>query len=249
MNSSGKELLCAIVGDLPCAATREALVSIAPMATILITGTNRGIGLELVRHYATRGDSVIAVCRHSSSELEKTGARVITDVDVSDDQSVQRLIAACENNSIDVLLLNAGLLTKETLDNLDFDRMRRQYEVNSLGPLRVIKALLENLAKGAKVVIVTSRVGSLEDNGSGGNYGYRMSKTAVNMAGVNLALDLKPRGIAVLLVHPGLVATNMTGRKGIAPAEAAEGIVARIDELSLADTGTFRHANGDTLPW
>jgi NAD(P)-dependent dehydrogenase (short-subunit alcohol dehydrogenase family) len=219
------------------------------MATILITGANRGIGLELVRQHAARGDSVIAVCRQSSPELKATGARIITGIDVSDDQAVQALVPACSNDAINVLLLNAGMLTKETLDDLDFERIRRQYEVNTLGPLRVVKALLDNLSNDAKVVIVTSRVGSIEDNGSGGNYGYRMSKAAVNMAGANLALDLKPRGIAVLLIHPGLVATNMTDSKGIEPAEAAEGIIARTDELTLAETGTFRHANGDMLPW
>jgi len=219
------------------------------MATILITGANRGIGLEVVRQHAARGDSVIAACRQSSPELNATGARVISGIDVSDDLSVQGLVPACSNDAIDVLLLNAGMLTKETLDDLDFERIRRQYEVNTLGPLRVVKALLDNLSNDAKVVIVTSRVGSIEDNGSGGNYGYRMSKAAVNMAGANLALDLEPRGIAVLLIHPGLVATNMTDSKGIEPAEAAKGIIARTDELTLAETGTFRHANGDMLPW
>ena len=152
------------------------------MATVLITGTNRGIGLELARQYAARGDSVIAVCRQSSPELETAGARLIAGIDVSDDQSVQSLVPVCSDDTIDVLLLNEGIHAKETLDDLDFEEMQRQYEVNTLGPLRVIKALLNDLSNDAKVVIVTSRVGSIEDNTSGGNYGYRMSKAALNMA-------------------------------------------------------------------
>jgi NAD(P)-dependent dehydrogenase (short-subunit alcohol dehydrogenase family) len=150
---------------------------------------------------------------------------------------------------VDVLILNAGVLTQERFPDLAFDRMRRQYEVNALGPLRVAAAVRANLRAGAKVVIITSRVGSMGDNSSGGNYGYRMSKAAVNMAGVNLAHDLRPAGIAVQLLHPGLVATAMTGGSGMLPAESAAMLVRRIDELTLEQTGTFRHANGEALPW
>jgi NAD(P)-dependent dehydrogenase (short-subunit alcohol dehydrogenase family) len=128
--------------------------------------------------------------------------------------------------------------------------MRAQYEVNTLGPLRVTKAFLPALRQGSKVAIVSSRVGSLADNGSGGNYGYRMSKTAVNMAGVNLAHDLKPAGVTVILLHPGYVRTGMTGFNGhIDPPQSAAGLISLIDDASLAETGTFWHAEGYELPW
>lgn len=219
------------------------------MGTVLITGANRGIGLELARQYVARGDVVIAACRKTSGELDETGARVIEGVDVTDADAVAQLAAAVGDTRIDILVNDAGVLTRESLDDLDFDRIRRQYEVNSLGPLRVTWTLLGNLGEGSKVAIVSSRVGSIADNGSGGNYGYRMSKAAVNMAGVTLARDLEPRGIPVILLHPGMVATGMTGRRGIPPAEAAAGLIARIDELDMSRTGTFRHQNGEPLPW
>ncbi len=216
---------------------------------VLVTGANRGIGLELCRAYARRGDDVIAVCRRKSDELTALDARIVDGVDVAEAEGVERLRAALENQPLDVLINCAGILRPDRLDSLDYQAMLDQYRVNALGPLRVTRALLDNLGKGAKVVIVSSRVGSLEDNGSGGNYGYRMSKAAVNMAGVNLMHDLKPRGVALLLVHPGMVATEMTGGRGIAPEEAARGIVARADELDLSTSGTFRHAEGYRLPW
>ncbi len=128
--------------------------------------------------------------------------------------------------------------------------MRRQFEVNSLGPLRVTAALRGNLGQGSKVAIVTSRMGSIEDNTSGGRYGYRMSKAAVNMAGRSLANDLKDRGVAVAILHPGFVRTEMTGHQGlIDPPESAAGLIARIDELTLETTGGFWHANGEIIPW
>ncbi len=124
-----------------------------------------------------------------------------------------------------------------------------QYRVNTLGPLRVTEALRDNLAAGSKIAIVTSRVGSIADNSSGGYYGYRASKTAVNQVGTNLMHDLKPLGIAVGLLHPGLVATEMTGGQGISPAKSASGLIQRIDELSMENTGGFWHAEGYELPW
>jgi len=219
------------------------------MATVLVTGGNRGIGLELCRQLAARGDDVIAACRVSSSELEASGAEVHESVEVTDDAAVDKLRTALDGRAIDVLINCAGILTRESLDELDFDQIRRQFEVNAIGPLRVTAALLSNLGEGAKIAIITSRMGSIEDNTSGSRYGYRMSKAAVNMVGRSLAHDLIERGIAVVLLHPGMVATEMTGRQGIAPAEAAANLIARIDALNMDQTGTFWHANGDPLPW
>ncbi len=220
------------------------------MAQILITGTNQGIGLELAKQYKSRGDEVIAVCRKASDELRGAGVEIIENVDVTDDASVANLVTAVGDRKIDMLINNAGILTRETFDDLDFDRMRLQYEVNTLGPLRVTRALSEQLVDGGKVGIVTSRVGSMEDNGSGGNYGYRMSKAAANMVGVNLSHDFKERNIAVGLLHPGYVKTNLTGGNGMTDAQtAASGLIERMDALGMETTGTFWHAEGYQLPW
>lgn len=219
------------------------------MPTFLITGGNRGIGLELCKQLSSRGDSVIAACRKSSKALEKTGAEIHDNFEVTDDASVDGLARALDGRKIDVLINCAGILTRESLDDLDLDRIRKQFEVNAIGPLRVSAALLPNLEKGSKVAIITSRMGSIADNTSGGRYGYRMSKAAVNMAGRSLAWDLKDQGIAVVLLHPGMVATEMTGRQGIPPEEAARGLIERIDELDMQRTGTFWHQNGEALPW
>lgn len=223
------------------------------MKTVLITGANRGIGLALSQQFAGRGDKVIAVCRHSSKALEQTGARIEAGVDVTDDRALAALALRLSQLRVDNLVLNAGILEKESLGTIDaagFDNMRRQFEVNALGPLRVAQALLVCLGEGSKIGIITSRMGSVADNGSGGYYGYRASKSAVNAIGRSLAMDLAPRGIAVVLLHPGYVATDMVGGSGdISPTQAAKQLVARLDALSLEQTGSFWHGNGTVLPW
>ncbi len=223
------------------------------MKTVLITGANRGIGLALTRQYVARGDRVIACCRTSSPALDATGAQVEPGVDVADARAVETLANRLGDVRLDLLILNAGIMTFETLDGLDdeaFERMRHQFEVNALGPLRVVAALRDKLAPGAKIGLMTSRMGSVEDNGSGGSYGYRASKSALNAIGKSLAVDLEPKGIAVFLLHPGYVATDMVGGTGdVSPEEAATNLIARLDALSLKETGTFWHANGTRLPW
>ena len=219
------------------------------MSVSLVTGASRGIGLELCRQLRRRGDVVIAVCRRASDALRSLDCRIVEGVEVTDDDSVARLAAGLRGERLDLLVNNAGVLSVETLEDLDFERMRRQFEVNALGPLRVTRALLPNLGPGSKVVIVTSRMGSIADNGSGGYYGYRMSKAAVNMAGASLARDLAGRGITVLLLHPGMVATEMTGGHGIPVAESAQNLIERIGQLGPGASGSFHHANGEPLPW
>ena len=219
------------------------------MATVLITGCNRGIGLELCRQMHARGDDVIGACRSTNDELDAIGFRVIGGVDVSTDEGVATLKAELGDQKIDILVNNAGILMSDSLQSVDFDNMVEQYRVNTIGPLRVTRALAGNLGNGSTVGIVTSRVGSIEDNGSGNNYGYRCSKTAANMVGMNLHHDLSPKGITVLLLHPGYVATDMTGGGGISPVDSAAGLIARLDELGLSDSGSFWHAEGYQLPW
>lgn len=216
---------------------------------VLITGANRGIGLELSKQLTARGDLVIAVCRKASDELRYLGVRVIDDVDVSSGESVGSLRDLLEGEPLDWLINNAGILSVERLDSLDFQAMERQFKVNSLGPLRITAALRANLAEGAKVGIVTSRMGSIEDNTSGGYYGYRMSKAAVNMAGMSLARDLRDQGVAVALLHPGMVATDMTGGQGVPAEQSAAGLIQRMDELDITTSGSFWHAQGERLPY
>ena len=133
------------------------------MSKVLVTGSNRGIGLELCRQYHERGDNVIAACRKSNAELDAIGVQVVSDVDVGSDESVARLAAGLQGVSLDILINNAGILRGDTIDNVDFADMQEQYNINTIGPLRVVRALRSNLSDGAKVGIVTSRVGSIDD--------------------------------------------------------------------------------------
>lgn len=220
------------------------------MATALVTGANRGIGLELCRLLRGRGDEVIGVCRTPSEALSSLGVRVESGVDVTEADAVRRLGEKLADTRLDLLVNNAGLLGRDTLEELDFDGVHRQMEVNAYGPLRVTHALLPSLREGSKVAILTSRMGSIADNTSGGYYGYRMSKAAVNAAGKSLAEDLRGRGVAVIILHPGFVRTDMTNRRGdVEPQDAARGLLARVDELTIDRTGEFRHQNGQPLPW
>ncbi|MGC1308347.1 MAG: SDR family oxidoreductase [Phormidesmis sp.] len=228
------------------------------MAIYLVTGANRGIGYEYCNQLQARGDEVIAVCRHSSNELdklaEKPSVRIESGVDISDKAAIASLLKSLDSKPIDVLINNAGIYRQSNLSELNIDGIREQFEVNAIAPLRLTQALLPNLASsqtGAKVAIMTSRMGSIEDNTSGGTYGYRMSKTAVSMAGKSLSHDLKDKGIAVAILHPGLVSTGMTNfnSNGISPKQSVKGLLARIDQLTLENTGTFWHTNGEVLPW
>ena len=223
------------------------------MDTVLITGANRGIGLALAQVHAARGDRVIGVCRSESRELRATGARIEAGVDVTDEVALGELATRLNRERIHRLWLNAGVLEREKLGDIDeagFQSLRRQFEVNAIGPLRVAQALLDNLADGSKLAIMTSRMGSMADNDSGGYYGYRASKAAVNAIGKSLAVDLKPRGVSVFLLHPGYVATDMVGRSGdIAPEVAAQRLVELVDRLGREQSGSFHHSNGSELPW
>ncbi|WP_228344513.1 SDR family oxidoreductase [Venatoribacter cucullus] len=223
------------------------------MANVLITGANRGIGLELAKLYAARGDAVTGVCRETSDELEDIADQVISGIDLTEPGAMDAVVTITEQlleGPLDILINNAGVFTNETLDAMDFDRIRTQLEINALVPLELTVALLPLMAEGSKIANITSRMGSIADNGSGAYYGYRASKAALNALGKSLALDLKPRGIAVAQLHPGFVQTRMVGFNGdITPAQAAAGLAARIDELNLDNTGGFWHSNGQPLPW
>lgn len=220
------------------------------MAAILITGAGRGIGLALTRQLAARGDRIIALCRTASPELQQIeGIRIIADIEVTDRAAIERLAAQLDKQPLDIVIHNAGILTLDSLNDLDIASIEQQFAINSIAPLHITQTLLPNLRNGSKLVLISSLMGSIADNDSGSMYGYRMSKAALNMAGKTLAVDLKPAGIAVGLFHPGLVATSMTGGQGISPDEAANSLLDRIDQLSLASSGQFLRATGEPLPW
>jgi NAD(P)-dependent dehydrogenase (short-subunit alcohol dehydrogenase family) len=220
------------------------------MATWVVTGANRGIGLELCRLLVGRGEDVIAACRTPSKELDALALRVVAGVDVTSEAGAKALLAATDGKPLDVLVNNAGILVPDSLGSIDYDVVRRSFEVNTIGPLRLTEALLPRMKKGSKIALVSSRAGSIGDNGSGGLYAYRMSKAALDMAGVSLARDLASRGVLVVVLHPGFIRTEMTGGAGNDdPPVAAKGLIARIDELTPARSGHFFHANGQELPW
>ena len=220
------------------------------MKHVVLTGANRGIGLALAKHYQQEGWRVTGVCRESSAQLDKVATQVISPIDVTDPASVAHLVSALSGQTIDLLINNAGVMQNEVLGSIDFDSLRLQMEVNAFAPLRVSEALLPNMRNGSKIANITSRMGSIADNDSGGRYAYRASKAAFNALGRSLAMDLKQRGIAVAQLHPGFVKTRMVNYGGmIEPEESAAGLVARIAALNLDNSGSFWHSNGEELPW
>ena len=221
------------------------------MSTVLVTGANRGIGLEYCRQLQQRGDQVIAVCRQSSPELDVIDVEIESGVDLINEANRANLVRRLTGRSLDTVILNAGLLVSMGLDDLDPEAIRRQFEVNALAPLLLARSLVPLMPWGSRLALMTSRMGSIDDNSSGGSYGYRMSKVALNIAGKSLAVDLKPDGIAVAILHPGLVRTRMIqfNPRGVSPEESVRGLLTRIDGLTLDNSGTFWHANGDVLPW
>jgi NAD(P)-dependent dehydrogenase (short-subunit alcohol dehydrogenase family) len=226
---------------------------------IVVTGASRGIGLELVRQYLGRGDAVVAACRSpdGATALHALGReygdrlRVLA-CDVGDDDSVADFAAALEGTAVDLLINNAGVGDWAGLDAVNTADALRVYNVNALGPLRVTRALRPNLRAGIgrKVAHVTSGMGSIGDNSSGGAYAYRMSKAALNMASKSLAIDLADDGIVSVVINPGWVQTDMGGAGApLTVQDSAEGMMARFDELTPAHTGAFLNWRGGEYAW
>lgn len=218
--------------------------------TVVITGANRGIGLAMAKIFKSEGYNVYGICRNTSTELEQLGINVVNDVDVATSAGIANMKKALTGVSIDVLICNAGILRDESLSDLNLDTIREQFEVNAIAPLNIVDTLQSNLVEGSKVAMITSRMGSIADNGSGGRYGYRMSKAALNAAAMSLSKDLYSQGVSVGIYHPGYVQTDMVNNSGdISANEAASRIIGLIDSLSLEETGVFKHSNGELLPW
>lgn len=226
----------------------------------VVTGANRGIGLEFARQLLRRGDTVEATARRpdAAAELralgeEGKGRLRIHPLDVSDDPSVRAFAEALGSAPVDLLINNAGVgAFGSALEDLDVQEVLRLFNVNAVGALRVTRALLPNLRQGQhkRVANLTSRMGSIADNTSGGSYAYRMSKAALNMATKSMALDLAEEGISVVVLHPGWVQTDMGGGGAlISPEESVSGMLRIIDRLGREDSGKFFHSNGQLLPW
>lgn len=219
------------------------------MSIAIITGANRGIGLELAQQLSKTYE-VYALCRQASKELKKEKLTIIEDFDVRSSKSSQRLLDQLGSKKIDLLFNNAGIYEKSSLDDFKVEAFQKSFEVNSIAPIRLSIELLPAMNKNSKIALMSSRMGSIEDNSSGGSYAYRMSKSALNAGGKSLAVDLKDKSIAVALIHPGYVKTDMTSGKGnLSTSESVSGILKVLEALNMKNSGQFWHSNGESLPW
>lgn len=228
---------------------------------VLVTGANRGLGLEFVRQYAAEDWVVLAACRapQAAKELQELAAgsngRVrIVEMNVTDSASVKAAASELKDEAIDLLLNNAGVHgpPKGGLGKIDYEAWKKVLDANTLGPMRVAEAFVENVArgKGKRIITITSGMGSIEDNKSGGSYTYRSSKAAVNMAMKSLSIDLAPRGITCVVLNPGWVRTDMGGPNGkLAPAESIAAMRFVIATIKPDDSGTFLNWDGRNYPW
>jgi len=221
------------------------------MSTYLITGSNRGIGLELCNQIQNRGDEVIATCRRASPELINLGVRIEENIDISSEEAITNLAKKLSGINLDCIINNAGIYEFNSLEDFQKISILRQFEINALSPICMTQSLKHLLKRSSKVAFITSRMGSVGDNSSGSSYGYRMSKVALSMAAKSLSIDLLKEEIYVAILHPGLVSTRMTGftRNGITTEESVNGILKRIDSLNKNNSGTFWHTNAQVLPW
>jgi NAD(P)-dependent dehydrogenase (short-subunit alcohol dehydrogenase family) len=231
------------------------------VSTVLVTGANRGLGLEFVRQYAADGWRVFAGCRDpgAAKELDRLAAasggkvRVLA-LDVTDTASVRAAAQSLAGEPIDLLINNAGVGApkNQRLGSLDYAAWARVLDANTMGPMRVVEAFLENVAAGGerRIVTLTSAMGSIADNASGGSYAYRSSKAAVNIVMKSLSIDLAPRGITCVVVHPGWVRTDMGGPGGkLDPPESVAALRRLIAGLRPQDTGRFFNYDGKPYPW
>jgi NAD(P)-dependent dehydrogenase (short-subunit alcohol dehydrogenase family) len=229
------------------------------MPSIMITSANRGLGLEFVRQYALDGWRIFAACRnpdvaHDLHKLARTHAVTVLPMDVTDLASIRRAAAGLDDEPIDVLLNSAGIIGKpaQRIGNIDYESWEQVLNVNTIGPVCVTEAFIEHVARSERklIVTVTSGLGSIADNTSGGSIPYRTSKAAVNMAMRSAAIDLAPRKIACVLVNPGWVKTDMGGPNApLTPSESVTALKRLIATLGLAHSGRFFHYDGREYPW
>jgi NAD(P)-dependent dehydrogenase (short-subunit alcohol dehydrogenase family) len=228
--------------------------------TLLITGANRGIGLEFVKQYAQQGWRVFACCRQPEnakalSELAKANADIsIFPLDVTDEQAIKRLANQLMNESIDILLNNAGVSIDddENLEHVNSTNWLTTMQVNALAPILMSRAFMAQVGRSDKKIIamMSSKMGSIQDNQYGMYYSYRASKAALNAMTVSLAIDLKPRNISLVALHPGWVQTDMGGPNATISAQVSvEGLVNVLSKVSINTSGLFLGYDGENIPW
>jgi NAD(P)-dependent dehydrogenase (short-subunit alcohol dehydrogenase family) len=228
------------------------------MATVLITGTNRGIGLEFVKQYAEDGWRVLACCRDpdDASDLQNLADShsniEMFALDVGDFPQIEQLANRLRHDRIDVLINNAGIYPSSSLGEINYEAWSTAFKVNSMAPLKMVEAFTPHLANSSvkKIATLSSKMGSLDDNTSGGSYLYRSSKTAVNMVMKSLAIDFKVYGISVVTLHPGWVQTDMGGPNGLIDTRTSvQGLCEVIANLTLQTSGKFIAYDGKEIPW
>jgi NAD(P)-dependent dehydrogenase (short-subunit alcohol dehydrogenase family) len=222
--------------------------------SFVVTGANRGIGLEFACQLQENGAHVIATARkpEEAKDLHNHNIRVEA-LDITNPKSVAQLASRLRGTAIDVLINNAGIgLYNNGFETLNMDDVARQFQVNCIGTLRVIQALLPNLKKGNRklVLTITSRMGSIQDNKEGAGYGYRASKAALNMLNKNLSIEFGPKGLTFVLLHPGWVRTEMGGPHApLNPRKSVAGMLKVISRLGPKDNGRFLDFRGKPIPW
>lgn len=226
--------------------------------TILITGTNRGIGLEFTQQYAADGWNVIACCREPKSAdalqvLANTYKNIeIVTLDVADFVQIDAVALQLKDHKIDVLINNAGVYPESTLGDVNYDDWASAFKINSMAPLKMAEAFMPHIVKSRlkKVATLSSKMGSIDDNSGGGSYIYRSSKTAVNMVMKSLAIDVKTNGVSVVTLHPGWVQTDMGGPNGLVNTQTSvTGLRKVIEDLSLVNSGKFIAYDGKEIAW
>ena len=228
------------------------------MSTVLVTGANRGIGYEFVKQYSKNNFNVLACCRsaENASELQELAKEVknikIYELDVGNINIIKNLSQQLRNEKIDVLINNAGIYRSSTIGNINYDEWMESFRINTIAPYQIVEAFLDQILNSdlKKVVSITSKMGSIDDNTTGGSYIYRSSKTALNSMMRSLTHDLVDRGIATLTLHPGWVRTDMGGPGGwIDSFESVQGMIREIDKLTIDDSGKYLDYAGKSINW
>ena len=231
-----------------------------PDSTILITGANRGIGLELTRQFAANGWAVLACCRNpleagALQTLSKHNSSIeVHRLDVTNYAQMSTLASQLSDRPIDILLSNAGIYGPKGIGfgEIEAEVWREVLEVNTIAPMMLAQAFVEQVAASRRrlIAVISSKVGSIADNSGGGGYIYRSSKTAVNQVVKSLSIDLSERGISVISLHPGWVLTDMGGPNAeISTVESVEGLKSILQSACSEQSGQFIEYNGNSIPW
>lgn len=225
---------------------------------VLITGANRGLGLEFTKQYAADGWNVLACCRHPQSAMQlqalaKSNSNIkIVSLDVADFAQIDALAVQLKDTPIDLLINNAGVYPASSFGDVDYDDWAEGFKINSMAPLKMAEAFVQQITRSQlkKIATITSKMGSIDDNTSGASYSYRSSKCAVNMVMKSLSIDLKPYGISTITLHPGWVQTDMGGPNGLINVQTSvTGLRKQIADLNLGNTGNFIAYDGKAINW